>query len=479
MAIRRLNFGDSLAGLLIDGVDGTPYVGATLRVSEDLGVIVEVPYLSHPGVEQFAHVQQWFSSQSPPSNMLLLTPEGTISLFDISWSGHSENWGGTRASIGTLRPMDAVLGDRDGPLTDPLLMGELFSRLDGLNEWARDSAIDDDHETDSDNRVQAVTIRLSGRQLLTWTQGAATMSIRAGWFNSHEEDGYSRRRIIDDNVQIVSRFESGATPFLDHFREQRKVANLMVFLFGRQLPFREHQLRDDRFAARMMDGRVYDHPVTEVISRHTVRERRTGTPSKKDLGRPLAHLAQIGAEGLIAWADHYAAWERFILPSATALGRPGVYIEDIVISTSMSMEAAGGIIGERPGERVTWTGGGRARPTTASYVYRCLDVLGVQWPSRIADRVGLAKAVANNYNDVKHYDRGEFPDRAESYLTSEVNQLIVRLLAIHLTGRGDELLAPFRRGENLYRIEQAFESYAMTIGPDGAWDLDHGPSDDQ
>jgi hypothetical protein len=41
---------------------------------------------------------------------------------------------------------------------------------------------------------------------------------------------------------------------------------------------------------------------------------------------------------------------------------------------------------------------------------------------------------------VKHYDRGDFPDHDESYVVSEVNQTIVRLLAIHITGRGDELL---------------------------------------
>ena len=65
------------------------------------------------------------------------------------------------------------------------------------------------------------------------------------------------------------------------------------------------------------------------------------------------------------------------------------------------------------------------------------------WPECIRDRVGVSRAIANNYNDVKH-DRGEFPDHDESYVVTEVNQLIVRLLAIHITGQGDELLSSYR-----------------------------------
>lgn len=312
MGMRRLEFGDSLSGLLIDGVADTPYVGAAFQLTRDRGVMVEVPYHSSPEVVQFGHVQAWFNDQSPPTNMLLLTPEGTISLFDIAWSGHSENWGGRRASIGSMRPALAVLGDRDGALADPLVMREMHSRLDGLNEWSRLSAVSSDRETDEEGRIQSVTMLLHRDEGITWQQGDATMTIRAGWLHSPEQDGYDRKTTVDDNVHIESTFGSGPMPFWEHFTEQRKVANLMVFLFGRPLSFREHKLRDDLFASRMNGGRIYAHPLTEIISRHTYRERRMEVPSKKDLGRPIAHMAQIGPEGLATWSENYATWERFI-----------------------------------------------------------------------------------------------------------------------------------------------------------------------
>lgn len=58
MAIDSLEFGDSLAGLLVDGVEETPYAGATLKLVSPGGVRVEVPYISYDETGQFRHVQE-------------------------------------------------------------------------------------------------------------------------------------------------------------------------------------------------------------------------------------------------------------------------------------------------------------------------------------------------------------------------------------------------------------------------------------
>lgn len=466
--MRRLEFGDTLAGLLIDGVPSTPYVGATLRFSDRRGVAVEVPYLPHRDEGQFSHVQTWFDSQTPPSNMYMLTPEGTVCLFDIQWGGHSENWGGTRAAIGSVRPNLTVLGNRDGPVSDPLVVSEMHSRLDGLNEWSRLSAVENESETDNEGLVQSVTVRLNQDQGLTWQQGEATMSIRAGWTHAPTQDGYERSTLIANNAYIESTYSSGPVSFWDHFVEQRKVGNLMVLLFGQPISFREHRIRDSKFATRMMDGRIANYPLTEVISSNTYRERRVPAPSKKELGRPIAHLSQIGTSGLMCWHENYEKWERFILPSAAILGQRDQYVENIVTSTSTSIEAAGAIIGERPGEEATK----KTRPSTATYVYRCLDLLNIKWPARINNKLGLARAIANNYNEVKHYDRGELPSHEETHLIKEINELIVRLLSVYLTGMSDELLKGYREGEYLYHLKQILDAYELNLDEKGTWHKD-------
>lgn len=469
MGIEHLEFGDSLSGLLIDGIEGTPYVGATIRMTRDKGIVVEVPYLLDRGIEQFDHVQEWFGGPTPPTNMLLQTHDGTISLFDIEWSGHSEVWGGSRASVGSLRPTLTVLGRRDAELPTPLLMNEMHSWIDGLNEWSGLSSVRTERETDENSRVQSVTMILDSSASFTWNQGRAALTLRAGWLQAPERNGYDRRTTVHDNVAVVSTFESGPAPFWDHFVEHRKVASLMVFLFGRQLSFRKHCLRDHLFALRAGDGRVYSTPLTQMISRNSYRERIADVPSVKELGRPIAYLHQIGREGLETWADNYEAWKRFILPSASILGRDGVFIEDLIVSTSMSMEAAGGIIGERPGEKATWTKRGKSRPTMATYVYRCLDILDVQWPERAGNHIGLSRAIANGYNDVKHYDRGDFPEHDEAHVISEISAMIVRLMSIHVAGRAGDLLPFYRESGQFYKIEQTLDAYQLRLDVAGQW----------
>lgn len=293
------------------------------------------------------------------------------------------------------------------------------------------------------------------------------MSLRAGWLHAREKDGYDRKTVIHDNVAIASTFNSEKALFQDHFAEHRKIAALMTFLFGRQLYFRRHSIRDDLFVLRAGDGHVYSTPLTEVISRGTYRERTREVPSSEQFRNPIASLQQIGVEGLEEWASRYEQWERFILPSASVLGEESAFIEDIITSTSMSMEAAGGIIGERPGERVTWSRG--KRPTMATYVYRCLDVLAVFWPERLGDRVRLSHAVANSYNDIKHYDRGDFPELDEAHVVSEINKMIVRLLAVYVVGRADCVLEPYRKSDQFYQIQQLLDGYGLAIDENGKW----------
>jgi len=461
----HLEFGASIAGLLVDGVEETPYVGATLRLLDPRGVEVEVPYFSRHKAPQFTNVDEWFSTQTPPKNMLLYAPEGAISLFDVAWGGHSENWGGVRTSVGTLRPSEAVLGRREGPLEDPLLMAQMHSRIDGLNEWTRLSSVSHESETDENNHIQAVTYKLRSPESVEWQQGEARLTLRGGWTIADDYNAVRHQTRIEDTVTVVSEFDEPRS-FWDHFVEQRKVATLLVFLYGRPISFREHRLRDDRFAARMNNGRIYDHPRYEIISRHTIRDRTVPVPTRKELGRPIAHLGQITGEGLHAWSNAYEPWSRFILPSMSVVGRTSPYIEDLVVSTSMGLEAAGGILGEQGGEGPTLNR--RGNPTTSTYVYRVLHHLALNW-GEVGSEIGLARAVANNYNDVKHADRGDFPDNDATFLVSRVNRLVVRLLALTLTGRGDELLEPYRTGGEMWSIKEDFRLNHLGVNEDGSW----------
>jgi len=389
-----------------------------------------------------------------------------VSLFDVSWGGHSENWGGIRTSRGTLRPSEAVLGLRDGPLADSLEIEQLHSRLDGLTIWGHSPAITHAVERDENGRSQSATYTLRGRELAQWNSGGLVASLSSSWGTESVGDAQGDRTVLDDYIFLKTDAADGPVSFWEHFVEQRKIASLLVFAFGRAIGFREHRLRDSRFVARMNGGAVYDHPRHQVVSRHSIRDRELPVLTREQLGRPMAYLPQIGSEGLAAWSEAYERWRRFILPAAAVLGRQRPFVKDVVTSTSMAIEAAGGLIGPQAGEEQFWNGRGR-RPTYVS-VYRCLKYLDLDL-SDIGERVDIAAAIANNYNDVKHFDRGDFPDSDQTYLVSRLNRLIVRMVALSLTGRGDELMVPIRDSVDVLDVKQLFHANHMQVGAEGAW----------
>lgn len=465
MSVQHLSFGDSLAGLIVDGVESTPYVGATLRLS-DTGVEVEIPYLPGFAVDQFAHVDEWFRRMTPPENLLLHTRDGNVMLYGCRWSGHSEA-AGSRIGSGRIGPQETLLFAREGALSDPLTVTTCQSRMDGLNRWSRLSAVESESRRD-ENGHATVDITVQSPEPIEWAQGEATMRIRTTWTSSETSDGYERSHNVTDNVVLESEWAQ-PRPFFDHLVEQRKVAHLLVFLFGTALSIREHTVQDESLPARLLGGEVYDHPFVELISARTIRERAQPIPTDSKLGRPHLVLQEVGAGGLARWAEIYEQWGRFILPAVAVIGRRQRFTEDVVMSTSMALEAAGQIIGRRSGEDATHDRG-RRRPTMATYVFRCLDLLGIQWGDYIHSQVGLARAISNNYRRVKHSDKGAFPDHVETYLVSVINELVVRLLAAHLTGSADELLDRYRAGSELWTVRQQFDAYQVRIGDDeGKW----------
>jgi len=274
------------------------------------------------------------------------------------------------------------------------------------------------------------------------------------------------------NVSIASEFESGAKGIHDHLSEHQKFKDLMTFIFGCQLSFRRHCLHDEHFDMRFINGDSTGHiPFVEFVSLDTVEERQREVPEMRNLGKPIAELAEIGVDGLQAWARKYDEWERFILPSVNVLGRRCGSIEDSVISTCMSIEAAASKMGAVRGEECVGGARGRRNLPIAACVYRCLKTVDIQWPDRISSLEGLAKAIANVYNSIKHADRGRFPDVVKVRVICRVNEMIVRMLAVYVAGAGDVVFPRYRQSMELLSIAQVLSAYDCHIRDDGSWDI--------
>lgn len=458
--MKNIPFGETIAGLLVDGVESTPFAGATLHMTEDRGVRLEVPYIEVADVEQFDHVRGWFNTRTPPANMQLLTHAGVISLFDVRWSGNSM---GPGIALGKLAPGETLLGRYDGELADPFHIKSVRSHVDALWNWADMSAVTTSRRTNDKGLISGLSVEVESPEDVVWRQGDATMRMVADWRTEHPSDRTQGGFSVLESVVLESAFDE-ARPFLDHLVEQQKIVRLLTFLYGVDINFRSHRAKDVRIAERTLGGTIAGYPWVEVISSRTIRDSTRPRPIMTDLQDPLLGLSSLGVEGLSSWAEAQDKWSQFVLPAAGILQRKGAFLEDVVVSTSMSIEAAGSIIGRRPGEEATHF---RNRPTTATFVLRCLDLIDVDWGDVATDLVSIARFVATAYNDIKHFDRGGFPSATVSLLVSNINRYIVRLVALHVASPDGSLLGKYRLNGKLWRVEELFKQHEVRLNGSG------------
>ncbi|MYR92552.1 MULTISPECIES: ApeA N-terminal domain 1-containing protein [unclassified Streptomyces] len=459
MALKKLNFGDSLAGLLIDHEENTPYVVATLTYDEARGVRLEVPYIHHSDSEQFRNAEKWFETATPPENLTFTTKGGIVSLFGCRYSGHTMNFGQGYAA-GYITPEEVVLDFREGDTGAPLAVSEFQSELDGLAEWTRFHAIKHKTESNAEGRTKKVTVIAESVESLTWNQGDAEMNLSTSWSTTAEHSGFH----LTEWVALKSEFTTPRSA-LEHLKEQRKVAALLKLNFGRPIYFRRHQIRDDLFSDRTLSGTHKGKSFQEYVGRRTFRDFPQPTSSKKDLREPIFYLAQVGGEGLTSWSSRYEQWKRFIEPAVSVLSRPHAALEDIVVNASMSIEAAGNIIGRIDGEEVTHTRGGM--PTTATHAFRAIAKLGLDVQGISESPVGMARAMADNYNTIKHYDRGEFPDPLETYFVSRVAMTAVRLLASTLVDPSENLVQQYKSDGKFDAVKDEVKQTRLCVNASG------------
>ena len=71
------------------------------------------------------------------------------------------------------------------------------------------------------------------------------------------------------------------------------------------------------------------------------------------------------------------------------------------------------------------------------------------WSEIAESRMALARAIANNYNDVKHPKRGPMPPAEHTYVAGKVALLVVRLLALRLMEPSMTLISSARTGSSV------------------------------
>lgn len=479
MMIKHLEVGSVLAATFIDGIEETPHVVGTLKLDDERGVRVFIPFVQ--GSKEFESVEAWFDGQNPPPHLSVIGNDLRIGLFGCGFSGLTSNTPHGTAE-GHIDAEEAVLKERDGEFSDPLRVKEVTSEIDGLYEWARLKSVTTDHSTEGDgwSLTNTLVFTVKAAQGLVWRQGDATLSVSTT-FNASSGRGIN----LEEKAVLRSAFDLPRS-FREHLAEQRKFVTFLSLMFGTSLSFRGHRVRDDRYTTKTMGGQIMDYPHVELISRQTIREYSKPLPPKKELDHPLVRMPNLQSESLSRWSDNYDQWERFILPISGVYRVPTSmsFVENIALNSAMSLEALGAVlVGYVEGEEATYQDGKKTvefatkmkDPTTpkkvssrwktvATDIYRGIKPLGLNWTQIAASEIGLARAVANNYNTLKHPSKGSFPDPLHTRLLSDISSGIVRLNALKLVTDDEGLIKRsqsthlFRRTLSIFADERLFIS---------------------
>jgi hypothetical protein len=81
--------------------------------------------------------------------------------------------------------------------------------------------------------------------------------------------------------------------------------------------------------------------------------------------------------------------------------------------------------------------------------------------------MALARAIANNYNDVKHAKRGPMPPAEHTYAAGKVALLVVRLLALRLMDPGLTLIKSYGEDWKFRQFKQQIVDLDLYVDAKG------------
>ncbi|WP_341934026.1 hypothetical protein MRBLWO14_003143 [Microbacterium sp. LWO14-1.2] len=426
---------------------------AAALVSDHAGALLRIPYVRNPnapGTGRFSTVSQWFhhNESAIPSTIIFTDARGSVTLNGVRFAGSS----GGAVDEGRLRAR-TVIFNNPRTFQDEYRVGQVTSMIDGLQEFAGFRPVSLD-VTRVDNRNR-VTVVVEADEHVDWEVDdvAYEVSANASW------EGQEGTRFTIHNAAplLTTTIRNGATP-AEHLQAQRPIRALLILAHGRALFWRQHLLRDEEFPTWMMAGEPQAASSVPVQLAATVREaERTPTPDR-DLVSPLLSLSDVGPDGMSRWVRLYGEdnFRRAVEPVVEVLNGATKFLEPQLMMLAISLDRFG----------AHSFADGRQRRLSQT-ILRCIERANLDWPS-IGPRVGIAKALANMNNDLKHPDRGSYPDGDALAVMVDLAKVIARAQLFPLLAVPDERRESFFGWGDAGSAVRAFGAAGITVDEAGA-----------
>ena len=406
--------------------------------------MLSVPFVS--GVDQFSVSDGWFRTRTAPQTLLFVDGEGAAAITELRWAGSS----GHGYTLGNLI-VGQVVFSRPRELRDQYRFVSVMSKIDGLAEFARFRPI----TSNLDFGALPLTVTVNPFEVVSWRHGGFTHRIRANapWRFNAEGD------FTANSEAFIETTKSRKATADEHITAQWPLRALLILAHGEQLHWRGHEIEDKQFPTWMMDGSIGEPTSIELQTRRTIRDLDQPPIDRKKLKTPIFHLADVGSRGLRRWFTLYEdeAFRRAIEPTVEVINGASRFLEPRIMMTTLGLDAMGYFLDAD-----------RARGTALhKQILRCITATKHDW-SVIGPDVGIARAIANVNNDLKHPDRLSRPDSRDLKLLDALATVIMRLQVFELLGLPKEL-RQFAYGSNeVFRAVDEFRLNGVTITVDGA-----------
>lgn len=431
-------------GQLIDGLDGTPYQSCSLSYEHRVGPVLSIPYVEQ--AEQFSHIAQWFRSR-PPESIIFHDNLGAVTLTGLK----VRSWAGSEFVLGRLRSNVAVFG-QPRELKHEYKFATLISRIDGLDDFASFSSIAS--EVENTEHGHRVTVVVESKDKVAFDHGGFQYAIRA---TSPWTSTQGRSFAANAEAVLETTSPDGATAD-DHLKAQWPIRALLIMANGRKLYWRSHHILDEQFPLWMLDGSSRMHEPCTVLMRRTVQDHEQPEPSRADVSLPLFRLVDLGETGLRKWLDLYQdpAFRRSIEPVVEVINGASHFLEPQILMTVLALDAMGYYRDQRRAGNIA----------LSKQIERCLVAAGVDFSS-IGPLLGIAKAIANTNNDLKHPDRQQRPDPIHMSLVAELSTAIMRLQLFDLLDLSAESRTRCATYGDIRQAIQGFEQTGLRIDATG------------
>lgn len=436
------------------GDDGTLAQSATLTFDVKGGVELYVAYLFELPDEpnpQFVRANRWFSrfGEELPKTLLFIDDSGVVTLHRLRAShiAHgSHPLGRARAAV--------TIFERPREFRDEYLVKELTSTIDGLEEFARFEPVTHDVEYLPDGHHRT-TVVVESVESVEWVANGYSYAIKSNVSWAAQSGRYFH--IVDSEPYILTRSDAGASPF-DHLAAQWPIRALLILTHGRSLAWRSHRLRDDQFPMWMMDGSTRDPQFVEVQFQSTIAQHSADKVSSPHFSRPPLQLRDLTPDALAGWVTLYGddVFEQAVQPAVEVLNGASRFLEPQLMMLAISLDRFG-----------YFRFGDRRRRLLFENIEKCMEAANIDWPT-VGSRRGIAKAIANLNNDLKHPDREANPPSTQLLALTELCKLIVRAQIFDLLRVDDRQRDAFvTRGNDALNALRVFADGHITISDSG------------